>query len=282
MNLETLIDTPPWEWPRDAAIKILGVLLDLGATAADRALAVSLAGDATVINDDLAAALITIVGDEAADEALRGAAAIALGPVLEQSDSDGFDDPELAAINEDSFLRIQAGLRRVYEDIATPQRVRRSALEAAVRGDEDWHAAAVRRAYDDPDQNWRLTAVFAMRFVAGFEDQILASLNDTNPDIGYEAVCAAGVWQVDGAWPHVVALAESAETEDELRYAAIEAVAGIRPQEAVDVLLPMREAGNDEIAAVIDEALMMAGVYSLADEDDDLDEEDFEEGGTVH
>ncbi len=180
MNLKALLEIPPWEWPPKAAKEILKVLQDPTAAAADRDLAVELAGDSAVINDLLAAALLALVGDESVASATRAAAAIALGPALEEFDLEGLDSPETVAINQESFHQIQTELRRVYEDLDAPQKVRRCALEAAVRADGDWQAAAVRQAYADPDENWRLTAVYAMRFVSGFHDQILASLTDTN------------------------------------------------------------------------------------------------------
>jgi hypothetical protein len=83
---------------------------------------------------------------------------------------------------------------------------------------------------------WRLTAVFCMRFVRGFDEQILEALDSRNPDIHYEAVCAAGAWEVDAAWPHIAALVTSGETDKPLLLAAIEAVASIRPREAAEIL----------------------------------------------
>ena len=42
------------------------------------------------------------------------------------------------------------------------------------------------------DEAWRLTAVFCMRFIRGFEEQILEALKSQHPDIHHEAVLAAG------------------------------------------------------------------------------------------
>ena len=44
-----------------------------------------------------------------------------------------------------------------------------------------------------------------MRFVRGFDEQILEALDSKNPDTHYEVVLAAGNWEVDAAWPHVAA-----------------------------------------------------------------------------
>jgi hypothetical protein len=69
-----------------------------------------------------------------------------------------------------------------------------------------------------------------MQYVRGFDNQILEALKAENEEIHYEAVCAAGVWGVDGAWSHIASLASSERTEKTLRLAAIDAVASIRPQ----------------------------------------------------
>ena len=58
MDLKTLLDTPPWDWPRDAGWTLRKVLVDHGANESDRLVAAELAGDFTVINDELADALL--------------------------------------------------------------------------------------------------------------------------------------------------------------------------------------------------------------------------------
>jgi len=70
-----------------------------------------------------------------------------------------------------------------------------------------------------------LTAVFAMAHIRGFSDQILEALKSANPEIHYEAVRAAGNWELDAAWPHVVRLVGDPGTPKALLLAAIEAVA---------------------------------------------------------
>ena len=48
------------------------------------------------------------------------------------------------------------------------------------------------------DESYRLTAVFCMRFIQEFAEQIVEALESETPDIHYEAVCAAGNWKADG------------------------------------------------------------------------------------
>ena len=83
MDLKIFADTPPWEWPEDAAKIFLEVLRDDQADESERLLAVELAGDSTVINDELADELLAIVSDDKDSDSLRARAAISLGPALE-------------------------------------------------------------------------------------------------------------------------------------------------------------------------------------------------------
>jgi hypothetical protein len=45
-----------------------------------------------------------------------------------------------------------------------------------VRAPQDWHENAVGSAYASGDDTWKLTAVFCMRFVRGFDGQIVEEL----------------------------------------------------------------------------------------------------------
>ena len=82
MDLKTLMDTPPWDWPEDAGDLLLETLIDNQACGSDRLIAAELAGDSPVMNDELAKALLAIVGTRDDTDELRAQAAISLGPVL--------------------------------------------------------------------------------------------------------------------------------------------------------------------------------------------------------
>jgi hypothetical protein len=253
MNLTTLKDTPPWEWPGGTAATLLDILRGNRGTASDLLLAVELAGDLTVINADLVDALLAILRRGDTPEAVRGRAAISLGPVLEQADTE--EDADDLPIAERSFREIQKSLHELYLDANVPSDVRRRILEASVRAPQAWHPDAIRAAYGSGDDVWRLTAVFCMRFVRGFEEQILEALTSTNPDIHYEAVVAAGNWGLDAAWPHVAALVSSGEADKPRLLAAIEAAAGIWPHEALEILDDLADSDDEDIAAAVDEAM---------------------------
>ena len=273
MNLRTLKDTPPWDWPEGTGKTLLDILRDDRPSESDLLLASELAGDLTVINDELVDALLSILRSGDKPETVRGRAAISLGPVLEHADTEGFEDADDLPITERTFHRIQESLRKLYMDANAPKDVRRRILEASVRAPQDWHQAAVRAAYASDDEAWRLTAVFCMRFVREFDEQILDALNSTNPDIHYEAVLAAGNWEVAAAWPHVAALVTSGETEKSLLLAAIDAVASIRPQEALEILDALADSDDEDIVAAVHEALAMAEGLSGEEEDDALNDD---------
>lgn len=282
MDIAILKDTPPWEWPTGIGYKFLTILRDRQAKASDRLLAAEFAGDMTVMNDALAHALVAIVGNGAEAEELRAQAAISLGPVLEEAYIDEFVDPEFVPISEKTFDKITHALYTAFLDTGLPKLLRRRILEGSVRAPQDWHAEAIRTAYASDDPEWKLTAVFCMNHVSGFDAEIVEALGSTDPDIRYEAVTAAGNWEVEAAWPQVSALVTAGDTEKELLLAAIEAVANIRPLEAGPLLVDLVHSEDEDIVETAHEAMSMAEGMLADDEfdgeeDEDSDEEDDEE-----
>ncbi len=273
MDLKILQVTPPWEWPKSAAKAFRKVLVDRQADASDRLIAAQLAGDFTVINDDLAGVLMAILRNADEPEELRARAAISFGAALEHAYTNEFDDPDDITITERMFHSIQKLLQELYLDNGVPKEVRRRILEASVRAAEDWHKDAISSAYASGDQEWMLTAVFAMRWIRGFDTQILDALKSTNPEIHYEAVKAAGAREVAAAWSHIRPLVKDARTPKHLLLAAIEAVADIRPQEARKTLGDLMDSDDEDIAEAATEAIDMAELVS-GDEDDEEDESD--------
>jgi hypothetical protein len=173
-------------------------------------------------------------------------------------------------ISPGMFNRIQETLQRLYADANVPGEVRRRILEASVRAPRDWHHHAVRAAYASNDEDWKLTAVFCMGFINGFDDQILEALNSRNPDIYYEAVCAAGDWGLDEAWENIVSILTENEADKPLLLAAVEAAVNIRPQEAPGFLYDLLSSDDEDVLEAVHEAISMAEMIT----DDDIDDED--------
>src|ERR1019366_9308427 len=150
-------------------------------------------------------------------------------------------------------------------------------LEAAVRAPVDWHTDAIRSAYASHDPEWKLTAVFGMRHVRGFDEQIVEALESADPLIHYEAVCAAGVWEIDAAWPHVVALLAAPGIDKDLLIAAMQAVAGIRPREAAALLVDLADSEDEAMAeaeGLSDHELEDDDEFAGEDDEDDEEEND--------
>jgi hypothetical protein len=275
VNLTLLQRMPPREWPPSAREVLLKTLRNERLDAAERLTAARLAGEVVVMNDEVADILLAIVGDAAASAALRAQAALSLGPGLESMDWDeeeGFlalaivDRP----ISTRVFHRIREVLHASYRDDGVPKEVRRRILEASVRAPERWHRDAIHEAYSLDDREWRLTAVFGMQYVLGFDDQIVEALNDADADIRHEAIRAAGIWELEAAWPPVAAMLASQATEKRLLIAAI------CPREAISFLSPLCNSEDAQIAEASREAVLMAkgAVEHGLDEDSD---EDFDE-----
>jgi hypothetical protein len=271
MDIKVLEAIPPWDWPRGAGKRFQEVLIDRRANASERLAAAGLAGDLVVINDELADSLTAIVCSPDETDETRATAAISLGPVLEQADTFGFeDDPDDVPIAQRTFRNVQDSFQKLYADNSVPKEVRRRILEASVRAPESWHRDAIGAAYSSGDKEWMLTAVFAMRWVRGFDAQILEALKSTDPDTHYEAVEAAGNWELAAAWPHVAGLVRDAGTPKPLLLAAIGAIAQIRPGEARRILVDLADSDDEEIAEAADEAMSLARPALDEDDDDEL------------
>lgn len=268
MKLQELHEMEPWDWPEGAGPLFLAILNNRQAELKERLLAAEMAGDFVVIDDQIAEALLAIVCSSDEDERLRDRAVISLGPALEHADTFEFDDPEYIVLSKEVFHTIQAALRKLYLDPKVPKNVRRRILEASIRAPQEWHHAAVRAAYACDDQDWRLTAVFCMRFLEGFDKQILAALDSKDEDIHYEAVCAAGSWGLEEAWPHIEDLLTNRNIDKELLLAALEAAAGIRHPDSAEIIGRFVDSEDEDIADVAFEALSMAN-EDYFDEDDD-------------
>jgi len=95
-------------------------------------------------------------------------------------------------------------------------------------------------------------------------------LKSAEPEIHYEAVIAAGNWELDAAWPHIIALLNDAGTPKPLLLVAIGAASSIRPLEAGEILIDLAASDDEEIAEAADEAIAMS--EPMSDEEDDEDD----------
>lgn len=270
LNIQALSLMEPWEWPAGAGPVVAETLVDKAASAEDRQAAAQMAGDLVLMNDGMAALLLRVLEDTGESTELRAQAAISLGPALDEASISDFDDPDLEpSISEDMFHRIGLTLMKIHADTNAPKELRRRSLEAAVRAPEDWHREAIRTAFTNGDAEWKLTAVFGMQYVRGFDKEILTTLNSTDPDLQAMAITAAGNGEIAGAWPHVERLLRKPGKDKALLLAAIEAAASINLAKATPILQEFEESEDEEIAEAATEALMLSRDPFEGDEDDD-------------
>ncbi len=283
-DLARLEVSPPWDWTEDAAQILLDRLVDATLDPENRLIAARLAGDAVVTDEPLANALLNIMVSAGEPEELRAQAAISLGPALETIDTEGPEGIEDWPMSEETFRRTLKSMRALYEDSGTPKLVRRRVLEASVRAPQAWHREAILASYASDDPEWKLTGVFCMRFERGFEGEILEALESDDEDILYQAVEAAGGWEIEAAWRHIDALLSSRDTDKFLLLAAIEAAPSVNPTEAGMALVDLADSADEDIADAASEAMIMAESFGGelddedeldgGDEDDDNDEQD--------
>lgn len=232
-----------------------------------------------MMDDDIARAFLDVASSDAAED-IRSDAIVGLGPIIEEAGMDFADDdmdfeldPDLGpGISRDTFESIITEIRALYEDETQPKFVRRRAFEVLVRDPQPWQSAEIRKHYAGDDPLWKLTAVFAMGYVAGFEKEIAATVASASEHLLYEAVRAASSMEVSSTAQRIRDLATSGSTDHDLRLVAIEALVNVDP-DPEDVLLPLTRSRDPEIAetaqAALDELLM---THEL--DEDDFDEED--------
>lgn len=258
MDLTLIESIPPWDWPRNAGEMFARILRDRQSAPSERLLAASLAGSTVVLDEQMVELLLSLVQDHSEPDELRATAAISVGPILEATDMEGFDeDFSEPPISRATFELIGATFRRLHDSPDTPKLVRRRILEASVRCTAEWHPDAIRTAYDGGDEEWRLTAVFCMGYVRGFDAEILKMLESQDSEVHHAAVVAAGRWGLSAAWRHVRGLLR-AGTEKQLLLAAMGAAACIAPKKAVKLLQELARSHDQDIADAANEARLDA------------------------
>jgi HEAT repeat protein len=233
------------------------------------------------MNDEIAQALLDIAESDAAED-VRDDAIIALGPVIEECGMDYHDeadfdfDPELGPpVSRETFASIVRRIRGLYDDEAQPKVIRRRAFEVLVRDPLPWLSQEIRDRFASADSDWRLTAVFAMGYVTGFETTIAETVSTAKGLLLLEAVRAAANMEVSAAASRIHELATSRAADLILRLAAIEALPHVDPG-CIDVLEDLTRSEDREIAEAaeyaVEELIMFANI-----EDDDFELEDEDE-----
>jgi len=271
-ELNTLKDTPPWKWPKETGKLFLKILQDPGSDPTVRLLAIDLAGDFTVMDDRLAEVLLDILENEDETENLRTRAAISLGPVLEYSCTFGLESDD-SAISPEMAEQIKESFHRLYETTDVPKEVRRRILEVSVRAPQGWHKKAVRAAYASDDEDYKLTSIFCMGFIPGFDNEIMEAMECDNPVLRNEAVRAAGNWQVDMDWLDIDSPLISGEDDNSLFNSGLKAATGDLSTESEQLYNLRQYSNKDEIIDALHDVLTR-GDLPWDDELIDIDDDD--------
>jgi hypothetical protein len=228
------------------------------------------------MDDDMARALLALVRGDPAEEA-AGAAAIALGPALEECSVE-YDEglaealPGLEGeviISREVYTDVRQTLEAVYRDAGRPVEVRLRALEAAVRAPQPWQVDATRAASLSDDLSWQQTAVFCMGYLGGFDEAILKALKSDRLQLVREAILAAGNQSLEEAGEGILELAGDEAAEHELRLAAVAALETLDPPGSQELLETLTGGDDEELAQAAANTLEERLVFSDLDEDDD-------------
>ncbi len=289
-RLEKLAQAEPWTLNGEDGAYVRSVLSDRQADPEERILALELAGDTVLMNDEMAETVLAVLGDAGEDEKLRGKAAIVLGPSLELASDDEMteevDDPS-CPLSPPMVERVEQALNALFDDGSAPKEVRRRCLEAAVRLPRDWQKKAIRQAYRSGDELWKITAVFCMRFIEGFDDRILETLESEDPDLLFTALQSAGERALEASWPRVRQILQKGEGDRDVLAVAMSAAASIRPSQAKQLIAPYLQNSDPELREAAENALseaeiMMGGLDFEADDgflpDWDGEDDEWEEG----
>ncbi len=242
----------------------------------------TLAEIADEIDDELTVEMERMLLEDASDE-VRARVPIALGPALElcywELDDDGRLPPpdpyNTAPLSQGVYDRLVETLRRVYLDGATPELVRRRVLEGAVRSPQPWQEKAVAAAYRSGEERWRITAVFCMGHLRGFEDEIVEAFESGSELVRFEAIRAAGQGVVKRLAGPFQALAEDPAADVDERLVAIEALPNMEHPRNFEILTRLCADREEAVAEAAEEALLEVSMLALADDmldGDDLDE----------
>jgi len=226
------------------------------------------------MDDDVVAGLLLIVANHE-DEEVRADAIIALGPIVEMAgmeydDEVDFDfDEELGpGITRETYLLLIDRLRAIYDDASLPKLVRRRAFEVLVRDPRGWQAVEVRKYFAADDAEWKLSAVFAMGHIAGFEKDLAALVRSAEGLMLVEAVRSAGAQGVTAAGKRIADVAMDERADLYLRLVAIAALSNVH-KNSTEILEELTLSGNEEIVEAAEAALEEVSLDEDWDGDDD-------------
>ena len=216
---------------------------------------------------DLIETFLTMLIDDPQVKA-RAAAATGLGTFVYLG--------EIEEIDESLMHKVEEALLGVFNGDDDPE-VRRHALESVGFSSRKEISAAIQKGYDDPNELFKISALFAMgrNLDHRWNSIVIHEIQNINPRIRFEAARAAGELQLRDA---VNALKELTRDVDvEVQEMVIWALGEIGGEEAREILEKLLKRAKGERAELIDEALANADLIDDIAEFDLLADDDLEE-----
>ena len=223
------------------------------------------------MDEELARAIVDIAAGNHDDE-IRADAIVALGPLIEECADDyiaGFEwGPELGPpVSRETFHSLVQRLRAMYDDESEPKVVRRRAFEVLVRDPQPWQDDEIRKLFASPDEEWRLTAIFGMGAMTGFEKELLEVVTHGEGVQLAEAVRSAGKIELKKAARTIRNFATSNKTERDLRLEAIRALPNV-DADSFGVLEELSQSKDPEIAEAAEDAMEELTLNEAIDDED--------------
>lgn len=153
---------------------------------------------------------------------------------------------EIEEIDPETGERIMAALLAAHQNDAE-KLVRRRALESLGFMRKDEVAALIVKAYETDDEEWLVTALFAMGRSYNserYEGMVLDKLQDVRPEVRSAAVAAAGEIESEAARSTILTLLK--DHDDDVRAAAIWSLSQIGGDDVYDALVDVLEQTEDE------------------------------------
>jgi HEAT repeat protein len=232
---------------------------------------------AIAMDDELAQAIVDLASGDDSDE-IRAEAVVTLGPVFEECGIDYDEElefewgPEIGPpVSPGVYRAIVQRVRALYEDETEAKEVRRRAFEVLVRDPQPWQRQSIIEHFASQDGEWRLTAIFGMGAISGFDSELLQLVKSAEGEELFEAVRAARERSLTEAAPRIISLAMSDETARDTRCEAILALPHVDPT-CHDLLKRLSLSDDEEIADVAQEAMDDLTILS-AEPDEELDDD---------
>jgi len=162
---------------------------------------------------------------------------------------------EMGELSQTTAQKIRNGLLAAIDNPKEVLEVRRRAVEAISYLSEPEVREAIRRAYADPDEKMRASAVFGMgrNCDEAWLEIIVREMKSPSAEMRYEAAKAAGELEDQRAVRPLVPLL--ADADREVRLATIASLGQIGGETAVKALRYVAKEGDEEAKAAAAEAL---------------------------